>query len=296
LLGGGTEAQVLNVQISVKKELEMQRKAKMQKRAFTLIELLVVIAIIALLLSVLMPSLRKAREQARQAVCTSHLHSWGVSFGLYGNDWDQKVCPALAYFNNNTVIVSWDQNLDKYYGDEKIRFCASAKKIGTIQGTLPVDHRWGWKNVAWQIPTTDIKGTKEIVQGSYGMNIFADYPSPNVWEPAGSEWLAMHWGMLTEKNGREIPILGDCMWREGFPLNTDTPPSSEPREGIWPPGGSGQPEQLNRWNIRRHTKSVDLVFYDGSVRHLLLPELWTLRWCKGFDTNKTITFPAWMTK
>ncbi len=53
------------------------------RRGFTLIELLVVIAIISLLIAVLMPGLRQAREQARRAVCASNLSSIATSLLSY---------------------------------------------------------------------------------------------------------------------------------------------------------------------------------------------------------------------
>jgi len=53
---------------------------------FTLIELLVVIAIIALLMAILMPSLRKARDQARRTVCAAHLQSCAKAGVLYADD------------------------------------------------------------------------------------------------------------------------------------------------------------------------------------------------------------------
>ena len=55
-------------------------------RGFTLIELLVVIAIIALLVSILLPSLQQAKELARRAVCMSNLHGLGVTFHFYAED------------------------------------------------------------------------------------------------------------------------------------------------------------------------------------------------------------------
>ncbi len=65
------------------------------KKGFTLIELLVVIAIIALLLAILVPSLNKAKEKAREVICRVHLKGIGLGLTIYIDENNNKVYPNV---------------------------------------------------------------------------------------------------------------------------------------------------------------------------------------------------------
>ena len=74
------------------------------RSGFTLIELLVVIAIIAVLISILLPSLSNARKQAKRLLCSTRLGELGKSALMYANE-------------NNDTIVRAEINFDPWRQD-----------------------------------------------------------------------------------------------------------------------------------------------------------------------------------
>jgi prepilin-type N-terminal cleavage/methylation domain-containing protein len=74
------------------------------KKGFTLVELLVVIAIIALLLSILVPALSRARETAKRTICGSQIKQVGLAVVAYANDYDD----ALPFYGGKDPSWSGD--------------------------------------------------------------------------------------------------------------------------------------------------------------------------------------------
>jgi len=88
------------------------------QKAFTLIELLVVIAIIAVLMAILIPTLNRAREQGRRAVCLNNLKQLALAWNMYADENDDRIVngEAAGGTNGQAPTPSLSQNR---HGGEK---------------------------------------------------------------------------------------------------------------------------------------------------------------------------------
>jgi len=87
----------------------------LRKKAFTLIELLVVISIIALLISILMPALNKAREQASGSVCLGNQKTMTLAWIMYADGSDGRLCFGSVHeFNSHNPNTSSDLYRRRY--------------------------------------------------------------------------------------------------------------------------------------------------------------------------------------
>ena len=78
------------------------------EEGFTLIELLVVIAVIAVLMGILMPALKSARDQSRRVACGSNLRQWGIALATYVGDNDGQLLKTDDTWGSGPEgIIAW---------------------------------------------------------------------------------------------------------------------------------------------------------------------------------------------
>ncbi len=279
-------------------KLNGDKKMKRGK-GFTLIELLVVIAIIALLMAIIMPALKRVKEQARSVICKANLRQWGLIVSLYSSDNDGKMqdnaegTPYLGgnYANGPNPRV-WYRFFETYYQDPEIMRCPSAN-TPSPDTTLfdPTCYR-GYSNKAYM--TQHANGDEDI--GSYAMNAWIQNPTQNSLNATtrafDNNYGEYFWRSVNVKNAAAIPIFLDASYRSLNPIASDGNQAPQEPDDM----DVGWSNSLKRVCIDRHSEAVNVTFLDGHTDKVGLKSLWSLKWNPNWDRSAGPNggWPEWM--
>lgn len=232
-------------------------------RAFTLIELLVVVATIALLISILLPTLARARERGKRTVCLSQLRELTTALRQYADEYKDRCFP----YNPDNIYL---QALRPYHLNiEALRFCPDAKTIFSPSGNVKGTATDGWR-LGQQTGSYGLNGYLYVPYRGDPMHSFTPAPYPGSW------WKSIG----TAEGSDRIPTLADCNWVDSFPTPDDTVPPD--LSTGWRVAGEW-PYHMGRHVIARHDRNANMVFLDGHGVLLPLRKLWSLRWSRSFE-------------
>ena len=240
------------------------------RRAFTLIELLVVIAIIALLLSIVVPALRRAKEQAKNLICKTNLKTLGVAGIAYLSDNDHKFTNSFVNLYAEGVVMSgsscqwhtkslspWNTPANAgplwaYVNNPKVLLCPTFVNVQTLWHykltpacVIPMEPQFAYSQNAF-LGRTDGRGVLKITEVSNpGTTLF--WVEESTWpieKPIGSGiWIAK-------------AVLNDTNFMPRHPLD---PHGSTPGDGIATYHGIPSEES------RRNDGQGDVLYCDGHV-------------------------------
>jgi prepilin-type N-terminal cleavage/methylation domain-containing protein/prepilin-type processing-associated H-X9-DG protein len=251
---------------------------------FTLVELLIVIAIIAVLASLLLPSLNRAKVVAETSACRNNLRQWGIGLAMYVND--SRVYPPYNPPDGSGIpFGSWYERLSPYIGESfsvplphakphGLKICPAFGRLG---GWRPFDvfgkesvYGYGYNTGFETSPGTTLGLGECLVHKTYYLIKENDVACPSDMIAIGDTLVQQ----LQIKIG-EGPFnnfwTGDELPDQGFATALNKLPflmgySQEDPQGLASSSAS--------WMRKRHGGLWNNVFCDGHVQSLKERTMW----------------------
>jgi prepilin-type N-terminal cleavage/methylation domain-containing protein/prepilin-type processing-associated H-X9-DG protein len=270
---------------------QRQREEAAPQSAFTLIELLVVIAIIAVLASLLLPALARAKQKARAVQCVSNLRQWGLSLLAYTSDADDTLprdgTDDGGQYGVDTGLTTgpgsphdpnaWFNVLPPYMADQTLSHYYDLG--GPPKTTLPFPGNSASR--LWHCPSAKAAGADHFLRGgsfgffSYCLNLDLKLKSSIRNNVVGNSWAYPHMprpGAIA--NASSVVLFTEV----AFSPTLETYLRDPDRNGIFPAA---------RWErfAQRHGGRGTLIFLDGHAA--LVPFSYVF---KGITTDREEKF------